>query len=79
MTEACSIPIHKPKNTELGFFFACGLIMSIPLTIVTTSLADSLLVGLDTFTAAFISTALFAPFIEEFSKVLPLYYRHGET
>jgi RsiW-degrading membrane proteinase PrsW (M82 family) len=79
MTEACTIPIHKPKNSEMAFFFACGIIMSIPLTIVTASLADSLLAGLDTFTAAMISTALFAPFIEEFSKVLPLYYRHGET
>jgi RsiW-degrading membrane proteinase PrsW (M82 family) len=79
MTETCTLPIHKPKKAELGFFFACGIIMSVPLTIVTASLADSLLAGLGTFTATVISTALFAPFIEEFSKVLPLYYRHGET
>jgi RsiW-degrading membrane proteinase PrsW (M82 family) len=61
------------------FFFACGIIMSIPITILTASLADSLLVGFDTFSAGLISTAFFAPFIEEFSKVFPLYYRHGET
>ncbi len=79
MTVTCEIPVHKPKNTEMAFFFACGIIMSIPLTLVTGTLADSWLTGLDAFTAALISTAIFAPFIEEFSKVLPLYYRHGET
>jgi RsiW-degrading membrane proteinase PrsW (M82 family) len=79
MAEACTIPIHKPKNSEMAFFFACGIIMSIPLTIVSATLADSLLTGLDTFTAELISLTLFTPFIEEFSKVLPLYYRHGET
>lgn len=79
MTETCTIPIHKPKNSEMAFFFACGIVMSIPLTIVTASLADTLLTGLDTLSATLISTAFFAPFIEEFSKVLPLYYRHGET
>ena len=25
------------------------------------------------------SAVIFAPFIEEFAKVFPLYYRHGET
>ena len=38
-----------------------------------------LLVGFDDLTAAILSTAIFAPFIEEFSKIFPLYYRHGET
>jgi RsiW-degrading membrane proteinase PrsW (M82 family) len=79
MTEACSIPIHRPKNSELAFFFVCGLVMSIPLTIVTDSLANALVTGLNTTIASIISIAIFAPFIEEFSKVLPLYYRHGET
>ncbi len=79
MAQACTIPIHRPKSSEMVFFFACGIIMSIPLTLVTATLADTLLTGLDTFTATLISTAIFAPFIEEFSKVLPLYYRHGET
>ena len=34
---------------------------------------------LPAFYSAFCSTALFTPFIEEFSKVYPLFYRHGET
>ena len=78
-SEECRIPIHKPKTTEMLFFFSCGIILSIPLTILTASLADSLLAGLDAFSATLVSTAVFAPFIEEFSKVFPLYYRHGET
>jgi RsiW-degrading membrane proteinase PrsW (M82 family) len=77
--EGCVIPIHKPSNTEMLFFFSCGVIISIPITIFVASLADSLLTGLTAFTATLISTAVFAPFIEEFSKVFPLYYRHGET
>jgi RsiW-degrading membrane proteinase PrsW (M82 family) len=77
--EECVIPIHKPKTTELLFFFSCGIIMSIPITILTASLANSLIAGLDTFLAALLSTAIFAPLIEEFSKIFPLYYRHGET
>ena len=53
--------------------------MSIPLTIFVASLANPLLVGIETTVATLISTALFAPFVEEFSKIFPLYYRHGET
>ncbi len=63
----------------MTFFFLCGIIMSIPLTLVTATLADSYLSGLAPVVATIMSTALFTPFIEEFSKVLPLYYRHGET
>lgn len=75
----CVIPIHKPRTSEMLFFFSCGIIMSIPITIFIASLADQLLIGLDNFSSTLISAALFAPFIEEFSKVFPLYYRHGET
>jgi RsiW-degrading membrane proteinase PrsW (M82 family) len=61
------------------FFFFCGIIMSVSITVFVDSLASSLLGGLNEFSATLISTAVFVPFIEEFSKVLPLYYRHGET
>jgi RsiW-degrading membrane proteinase PrsW (M82 family) len=75
----CAIPIHKPNSRELTFFFACGIIISVPITLFIAGLADSLLVGFDEFTATLLSVAIFAPFIEEFSKIFPLYYRHGET
>jgi RsiW-degrading membrane proteinase PrsW (M82 family) len=78
-TDACVIPIHKPKTPEKLFFLSCGIIMSIPLTIFVASLANPLLVGIEKTVATLISTAVFAPFIEEFSKIFPLYYRHGET
>jgi RsiW-degrading membrane proteinase PrsW (M82 family) len=61
------------------FFFACGIIMSVPMTLLASSLADQLLPNFTQFAATLISQALFTPFIEEFSKIFPLYYRHGET
>ena len=62
------------------FFLLCGAILSVPLTLfIEQYFANPLLVGLSPFTASLISVAVFAPFIEEFSKVFPLFYRHGET
>jgi hypothetical protein len=77
--QECVIPIHRPKTTEMLFFFSCGVIMSVPISLFVTSLADSLIVGLDAFSALLVSTAVLAPLFEEFSKVFPLFYRHGET
>jgi RsiW-degrading membrane proteinase PrsW (M82 family) len=79
MPEECVIPIHKPKTMELLFFFLCGIITSIPTTFLANALVDPLLVGYDQLTATLLSLAFFTPFIEEFSKIFPLYYRHGET
>lgn len=73
------IPLHKPDASEMLFFFLCGVIISVPLTFFIYQYTDSLLIGLDPFTIALISHAFFAPFIEEFSKAYPLFYRHGET
>ena len=73
------IQLHKPDISEMLFFFLCGVIISIPLTLFIYQYTDSLLVGLNPFTIALISRVFFAPFIEEFSKAYPLFYRHGET
>jgi hypothetical protein len=73
------IQLHKPDASEMLFFFLCGVIISIPLTLFIYQYTDSLLVGLNPFTIALISRVFFAPFIEEFSKAYPLFYRHGET
>jgi RsiW-degrading membrane proteinase PrsW (M82 family) len=73
------IQLHKPDISEMLFFFLCGVIISIPLTLFIYQYTDSLLIGLDPFTIALVSRAFFAPFIEEFSKAYPLFYRHGET
>ena len=64
---------------EMLFFLTSGMIMSVPLTLFIYQYADALLFSLDPFTVALISGTVFAPFIEEFSKAYPLFYRHGET
>jgi RsiW-degrading membrane proteinase PrsW (M82 family) len=73
------IRLHRPDWNEMLFFFICGVLLSVPLTLFVDQFANSLLVGFDAFSATLISTAVFAPFIEEFSKAFPLFYRHGET
>ncbi len=75
----CVIEIHKPEVDEKLFFFLCGVITSVPLTLFFAQLTNSLLTGVELVYATLISTAGFTPFIEEFAKVFPLFYRHGET
>jgi RsiW-degrading membrane proteinase PrsW (M82 family) len=68
----CVIPLHRPSKKELIFFFASGILVSIPFAYFFESLVP----------AGFSSTlliVLLAPFIEELAKVFPLFYRHGET
>jgi RsiW-degrading membrane proteinase PrsW (M82 family) len=73
------IRVHSPSLKEKAFFFASGAIMSIPLTLFVDQLAGTLLVGLSAGIGYFIDVTVFAPLIEEFSKAIPLFYRHGET
>jgi len=77
--EEVVIRLHKPDTSEMLFFFLCGVITSVPLTLFIAQYANSLLVGFSAFYATLISAAVFSPFIEEFSKAFPLFYRHGET
>jgi RsiW-degrading membrane proteinase PrsW (M82 family) len=74
-----TIHLHKPDADELIFFFLCGVVISVPLTLFIYQYTDALLVGLNAFTIALVSQVIIAPFIEEFSKAYPLFYRHGET
>ena len=73
------VKLHKPDVDEKLFFFLCGAITSVPLTLFVAQFADSFLTGLGVFYATLISAAVFTPFIEEFAKAFPLFYRHGET
>lgn len=73
------IPLHRPNLREKIFFFTSGVITSVPLTLFVGTFTDSLCVALPIFYATLCSTAIFAPFIEEFAKAYPLFYRHGET
>jgi len=73
------IHLHKPDASEMMFFFLCGVVISVPLTLFVYQYSDTLLVGLAPFTATLITRTIFAPFTEEFAKAYPLFYRHGET
>ena len=67
----CVIPLHKPNLKELIFFFASGVLVSIPFALFFSQfyfLFPSVL-----------AVIILAPFIEELAKVFPLFYRHGET
>ncbi len=70
----CVIPIHKPKRREYIFFFATGILVSIPFASFFESLYPS-----STALSAALLVVVLAPFIEELAKVFPLFYRHGET
>ena len=74
-----TIPVHSPGINEKVFFLIAGMGMSIPLTLYVNQIADGFLTGLSANATVLISAILFAPFIEEFSKIYPLFYRHGET
>jgi RsiW-degrading membrane proteinase PrsW (M82 family) len=67
----CVIPIHKPSNRELTFFFVSGILVSVPMALFFSNFYP--------FLPVLLSTVLLAPFIEELAKVFPLFYRHGET
>jgi RsiW-degrading membrane proteinase PrsW (M82 family) len=75
-----TIELHKPGIRELLFFLLSGAVVSVPLTLfIEQNFATPLLTGLSAFDITIISVAIFAPFVEEFAKVFPLFYRHGET
>ncbi len=67
----CVIPIHKPSRRELAFFFASGILVSVPFALVFEQLSF--------LTSIALSIVVLGPFIEELAKVFPLFYRHGET
>jgi RsiW-degrading membrane proteinase PrsW (M82 family) len=73
------MPVHKPDVKEKIFFLISGLLVSVPFTLFFSNYADSFCVVLPMFYAEVCSAVIVAPFIEEFAKVFPLYYRHGET
>ncbi len=77
--DSVTIKLHRPGVNELLFFFVSGAIVSVPLTLFIEQYAGLPLTGLSTFDVTIITIVLFAPFVEEFSKAFPLFYRHGET
>jgi hypothetical protein len=70
---------HSPGLEEKFFFFISGIVTSVPLTFFVNALTDSLCLSLPFFYAQICSIAIFTPFVEEFAKAFPLFYRHGES
>ena len=73
------ITIHRPDLKEKIFFFLSGMIVSIAFTLFVKTLTKQLCVIMPLFYARICTTAIFTPFVEEFTKAYPLFYRHGET
>jgi RsiW-degrading membrane proteinase PrsW (M82 family) len=74
------VQLHKPNISELLFFLVSGAVVSVPLTLfIEQNFTNSFLAGLPSFDITLLTIAIFAPFVEEFSKAFPLFYRHGET
>ena len=73
------IHVHKPDIKEKIFFFISGVLVSVPFTLFFSDFTDTLCVALPMLYGEICSVVIFAPFIEEFAKVFPLFYRHGET
>lgn len=70
---------HRLTLDEKIFFLLSGVITSVPLTIFVGTFTDSLCIVLPMGYATICSVAIFTPFVEEFAKAYPLFYRHGET
>ena len=77
--KAVTIVVHRPDIQEKLFFLLSGIITSVPFTLFVGSFTDSICITLPMFYAQICSVAVFTPFIEEFAKAFPLFYRHGET
>jgi hypothetical protein len=69
--EEVVIQLHKPNTKEMLFFLTSGMIMSVPLTLFIYQYADALLIGLDPFTVALISSAFFCALHRGILKSLP--------
>ena len=63
----------------MTFFFVSGIIVGIPVNVYIHNSAVGMIAGLSPYYFLLISELVLAPFIEEFSKVFGLIYRHGET
>ena len=74
-----SVRVHRLSLEEKLFFLISGVITSVPLTLFVGTFTESLCVVLPLTYATICSVAFFTPFVEEFAKAFPLFYRHGET
>jgi len=77
--EITTLPVHRPGTREMLFFCLSGIIVSIPFTLFFSVFSNHLCFLLPVIYSEICTSGIFAPFIEEFAKAYPLFYRHGET
>lgn len=70
---------HKPSLGEMLFFLTSGVIASVPIALFFEPSTSFLKNFLPSFQAEVLAVVVLAPFIEEFAKAYPLFYRHGES
>ena len=58
------------------FFFFSGIIVSVPVTLFISGLADTFCLLLPAFFATLCATSFIAPLVEEFAKAYPFFYRY---
>jgi len=68
---------HKLGWRERIFFLISGIIVSIPITLFLSALGQSFYSFLPVIYIQIISVVILAPFIEEFAKAYPLFYRYS--
>jgi RsiW-degrading membrane proteinase PrsW (M82 family) len=79
-SEECILYLHKPDKKEIAFFVISGFFLSVPMTIFFETTASGYLPNLLSIDLSrIIFTIIAAPLIEEFAKIFPIFYRHGET
>jgi hypothetical protein len=73
------VRVHRPDLKEKLFFFASGLLVAVPFTVVFSQIIDVIYLAVPALVAQLGAVGITTPFIEEFAKVFPLFYRHGEN
>lgn len=68
---------HKLGLEEKIFFLISGVIVSIPITVFFGLFSESLYSHIPLIYAPFLSLVLITPFVEEFAKAYPLFYRYS--
>lgn len=68
---------HKIGLREKIFFLFSGIVVSIPITLFLSALGQSFYDFLPVIYTEVITIVLLAPFIEEFAKAYPLFYRYS--
>jgi RsiW-degrading membrane proteinase PrsW (M82 family) len=79
-SQSTTVPLHHPGTLEMSSFFVQGLIVSVAISVFLETLArDYVAVTIPGDIGYIILVTVFAPVIEEFTKIFPLLNRHAET